>query len=303
MGTESDQLDTEVAAENHESPAITPDCHEPEIVTLESHEQSTVTANGHESDAVTETCHESSTVTETCHDSDAVTETCHDSDGVTPERHDSDAVTANGHDSDAVTADCHNSALPAVIEVGQETEPPSGYKRIGGYFVSELLLIDSDLEGMRKHKRRKVDYSKWPRVGNTDRERQRFRRARLKLGILTPFQLITFVETHNTFSPEYRFLYGRGPVTPEEREYWHLGPETEQEREFWKIRSKEEKDAHRREVDTVRQQRHRAKLRKKKIPAEEVDILSTLIAQAERGTWLMLRPPMSLMLFPIDKAA
>jgi hypothetical protein len=110
------------------------------------------------------------------------------------------------------------------------------------------------------------------------RERQRFRRARLELGILTPVQLHRFIHAHSPGTPEYRFLQGQGPITTEERKRWGLGPETQADLDFWKIHTAEEKIAHRRVVDRTRQQKYRAnrpKVRKPRMrPEGESDTLS-----------------------------
>jgi hypothetical protein len=221
-------------------------------------EQPAVTPLGHGTDAVTPVGHEPDAVTPVGHEPDAVTPVGHEPDAVTPLGHELGAVTANGHSTGDVT--------PESSELDDVT----------------LERIKADLRGLRKRKRRRsISISEqWPRhKGWTAGDRQRFRRARLNLGIKTPQQLRVFLETHASDTLEWRYLQGKGPFTPAERALYHLGPETAEERSFWGTHTDEEKATRRRATDTARQRRHRAKTRRAKIPADEVDIISPLLEQ------------------------
>jgi len=191
-----------------------------------------------------------------------VTAQCHDTDAVTEERHESTEVTDNCHESDAVTDNCH--------ELDDVT--------------LERWRIAQALKSVRQYRRHPLfNADQWPRhSGTSAKERQRFRRARLKLGIQTPQQLWAFLETHPPSTVEWRFLRGKGPFTPEERAVYRLGPETEQEREFWGTHTDEEKAVRLREGNRKRKQRQREKERKHRRPDDEVDIHSRLVEESER---------------------
>jgi hypothetical protein len=284
--TESDQPDSDVTPDSHELPAVTETDHESAAVTLESHEPPAVTQESHELDAVTPERHESDAVTQVGHETDAVTAEGHAQAIVTESGHALRVVTEfpNGTNPFTLTPERH-SALMAAISDHHNLLPGE---------LSRLFALFRPWRGypapLVKVKRSKFA-DRWPRrVGlsflskkEKSRERQRFRRARLRLGIHTPFQLILFQETQDLFCLERRYLYGLGPFTPEEREEYHLGPETEADREFWRTHTDEEKTARRREVDKVRQQRHREKVRKDKRDPDEVDILSALVEASKHA--------------------
>jgi len=314
MGTEPDQTDADVTPESHEPSTVTANSHESDIVTPESHEPSIVTANSHESDVVTPESHELSTVTEShgvlrpdltlvgqCFVPEGAV--ISDTSDLRPggeflsyvKDYPKIAVYWRYAQVGALHSEDHSWPYPATVIYGDDAK--GGHKK-----WSELIKIIRS----RNQWPRRVDpffrclhYHKVKDVANEERrlcpncrehrqkqnrERQRFRRARLRLGIKTPQEYWDFIESHHFMSLEMRYLNGYGPFSEEERTRYHLGPETEQEREFWGTHTEEERNTRRREVDKDRQQRHRQKVKSKVQLDDEANfkrMVDTLLPPAE----------------------